>query len=281
MQEHLPEIDPAGLVGERAVADDQAAVGQAVGHAHDSFAGDCVDPEADIGPAGGLADALRQVRPVEDHGVGAQVLQLLNDLLAPHEIDRAIAPLGRQDDQIPPDVGIGRILQHPFALLQVHEVGQQGPGRCAVDVGEHELFRVAGRGAPHAQAVPVDPHVLGERAAAQWKKHAVADLVARIRAGFHDAAHALEARRDGQGTAKRVDSLDQLDVGDVHGAGFQPGDDFARSRSAEFNLLQPHHVGRFAVFVEPKPACPHRCGICPAVPRSGRIRAPALRTAVR
>ena len=123
------------------------AVGaDAVDDAAGGGAADRLDAELDRRVAGLAGDAGGEIVAVDDHQVGAKLLQLGGQLGPAHDIDGAQAALMGQHDQQPADRGVGDVLDDPVAALEVDEVRQHELRGRRVDAHHRRLPEVdAGR----------------------------------------------------------------------------------------------------------------------------------------
>ena len=97
-------------------------------HALDDTAGggaaDRLDAEPDRRATRLALHALGKIVAVHDHEVGAQLLQLGCQLRAAHDVHRAQAALVGKHDQQAADGGVGDVLDHPVAALEIDEIRQ-------------------------------------------------------------------------------------------------------------------------------------------------------------
>src|SRR6202040_2607402 len=70
-------------------------------------------------------DPFRDVRRVDDNEVSADRLELGHELRAPDDVDGLQATRFRKGDDPPSDTGIGGVLHHPLARLQVDILAEQ------------------------------------------------------------------------------------------------------------------------------------------------------------
>ena len=193
---HQPEVGHGGTVGQ--------AFRQPAG----GVAGDAVQADHQVGPAGRLAHPCRQVFAVDQHHVGAQRGQLVDQLRPAHDVDRAdVAPPG-QGDQRPADVGVGRVLDEPVARPQRVQVAQGEVGGEGVD-DQRQLNRIALR--CRIQARGLGDHMVAPATALERQIDPVAqaDLAHRRADGDH-AANALDPRHLGKGHGHVVQAFDLL-----------------------------------------------------------------------
>src|SRR5262249_45287567 len=102
------------LTGHRPVADDDTAIGDAVGDAPAGLPGNCVDAELYRRSAGGGPGPLDQIGAVFEHDVCAEVAQLPCNIVAANDVDRAHPARFGQHDHMPPDRRICDVLDHPI-----------------------------------------------------------------------------------------------------------------------------------------------------------------------
>src|SRR5580658_7883404 len=89
------------------------------------WAADTVEREAELSLSDGSFDLFRYVGRIDDDNVSADRFELGHELRAPDDVYSLQAARFRERDHPSPDCGVGGVLHHPLARLQVDVLAEQ------------------------------------------------------------------------------------------------------------------------------------------------------------
>jgi hypothetical protein len=132
----------AGRIAHAAVVDQNRISAQAVGEASRRSAADRIDAEADLCSAGRLSDPAGEMVVVGDDDIPARCLHDRGRILPADNVDRPVATVPGELHQVEADRRVGRVLDHPLAWIEPHELAQEQRRRGRVDRHHGQLVRV-------------------------------------------------------------------------------------------------------------------------------------------